>query len=200
MRQVLFIWLILGIATSGFSQTQWVLKKNSNGIKVFESMSSSSRFKSVKVDAVLEGTLKKLVDILSDVSNNTKWVYSTKKSYLIEKISDNDLVYYAETAIPWPFRNRDQAIHLKIFPPSPDGLTKITTTGEPDRIPETDGKVRIRNFLGTWIVQPVNDHQLHIDYLLEVDPSGSIPPWLMNLFVTKGPFETFNKLGELMAQ
>jgi hypothetical protein len=29
-----------------------------------------------------------------------------------------------------------------------------------------------------------------------VDPAGSLPNWMVNLFITKGPYETFVKLRE----
>jgi len=33
-----------------------------------------------------------------------------------------------------------------------------------------------------------------------VDPSGSIPAWIVNAFAVKGPFETFSKLGDFLKQ
>jgi hypothetical protein len=35
---------------------------------------------------------------------------------------------------------------------------------------------------------------LKIVYTVEFDPSGAVPAWLTNMFVTKGPLQTFQKL------
>jgi len=179
------------------AQEEWIQKKSENGITVYES-SASGKFKTVKVHAVLHGTIEKLVRILQAVDKNKDWVYATKRSYLVDKTSDSNLVYYAETSLPWPMKNRDQPIHMIIR--SIDSTLTVTTTGVPDRLPINDGLIRIRKFSGIWKVIPLSATQLQIDYLLSVDPNGSLPPWLVNLFVSKGPFETFLRLAEKLAQ
>jgi len=175
------------------AQDGWQLKKSGNGISVYQK-DSDSKFKTVKVHAVLTGNKAKLVRILQAVERNTEWVYATKQSYLVEKFTDSNLIYYAETALPWPMKNRDQPIHLVIYPETADSILTITTIGEPDRLPNNSGQVRIRKFSGIWKVKTLSAQQIEIDYILNVDPSGSVPPWLVNMFVSKGPYETFSKL------
>jgi hypothetical protein len=182
-----------------FAQVNWVQKKSGHGITVYEAP-TEGKFKTVKVHAVLDGTMQKLVRILQSVDQNSDWVYATKRSYLIEKSSDSNLIYYAETALPWPLRNRDQPIHMVIHPITPDSILTVTTIGIPDRIPVTDGLVRIRKFSGTWKVKTLNPTQIQIDYILNVDPNGSVPAWLVNMFVSKGPYETFSSLAEKLMQ
>jgi len=176
-----------------YSQDRWELKKSGNGISVYQK-DSESKFKTVKVHAVLNGNKAKLVKILQAVERNPDWVYATKRSYLVEKFTDSNLIYYAETALPWPMKNRDQPIHMIIYPESADSILTITTIGEPGRLPENRSQVRIQTFSGTWKVKTLNPGQIEIDYILNVDPSGSVPAWLVNMFVTKGPYETFSKL------
>ena len=182
-----------------FSQGQWELKRSGNGISVYQK-DSDSKFKTVKVHAILKGNKAKLVKILQAVEGNTDWVYATKRAYLVEKFTDSNLIYYAETALPWPMKNRDQPIHMTIYPESADSILTITTIGEPARLPENRSLVRIRSFSGTWKVKTVNPDQIEIDYILNVDPSGSVPAWLVNMFVSKGPYETFSKLAAKLKQ
>jgi hypothetical protein len=181
------------------AQQHWEQKRSGNGITVFQA-DSDSKFKTVKVQALLTGSKTKLVKILQAVDRNTEWVYATKRSHLVEKISDSNLIYYAETALPWPMKNRDQPIHLVIHPETGDSILTITTIGEPDRLPINTNLVRIQKFSGTWKVKTVSPTQISIDYLLNVDPSGSVPAWLVNIFVSKGPFETFSKLAEKLKE
>jgi hypothetical protein len=76
---------------------------------------------------------------------------------------------------------------------------KVKATGEPDAAPEVSGKVRIRKFNGDWDVRSDGANTITIFYVLEVNPGGNISPGISNLFVTKGPFETFNNLAKLLA-
>jgi hypothetical protein len=41
---------------------------------------------------------------------------------------------------------------------------------------------------------------VNVEYTLFADPGGSVPAWLINLFITKGPMESFKKLKEHLAQ
>ena len=132
--------------------------------------------------------------ILLDIDHHTKWVYATKKSWLINKFDNNNVLYYAETALPWPMNNRDMAIRMKIFHDTVDKVLTVTTRGEPDAIPEKKGIVRIRRFKANWKVKPADNGKISILYNLDVDPGGSTPAWLVNMFVNKGPYETFNNL------
>lgn len=180
------------------AQNKWQLSKDNNNIKIFTRKTDSSDFKSVKVEALLTGTCDKLAGILLGIEKQIKWVYKTKSLHLIKRFSQNELIYYAETSLPWPMRNRDQAIHIIIYPDSANQSIKIITKGEPNAIPVTNGIVRVPYFLGVWQVKTISPGKIFIEYYLDVDPGGSVPAWMSNMFVAKGPYETFMNLAELL--
>ena len=88
-----------------FSQSNWKLSKDNDGIKVYTADNPKSKFQSIKVECTLEGTFDKLIGILSDVNRHKEWVYNNKTSYILKKNSANDFIYYSETSIPWPMSN-----------------------------------------------------------------------------------------------
>jgi hypothetical protein len=178
----------------------WKLRKSNEHIKVFSSTEPNSEFDIIKVEAVLDGTIQKLVAILKDVSNNNKWVYKTRRSYLIDSINADEFLYYAETAVPWPFSNRDMVIKMLFMPDTINKKLIVQATGIPKAIPEKQGLVRISKFDGYWQVMQESNNKITINYLLKVDPGGSIPPGISNLFVSNGPFETFNNLARILKQ
>src|SRR3954468_17211020 len=88
---------LVAILNTAFSQVQWELTKEQNGIKVYTAKDPSSKFKDIKVEAVFSGTIQKLVDILINVAKTKTWVYGTRDSYLIKKVNPNEILYYSET-------------------------------------------------------------------------------------------------------
>jgi hypothetical protein len=36
----------------------------------------------------------------------------------------------------------------------------------------------------------VGTDRLHIEYIFKVHPGGSLPPWMVNMFADKGPYES----------
>jgi hypothetical protein len=181
-----------------FAQTNWELSKNKNGIEVYTASNSTSKFRSIKVEANVDGTLEKLIAILMDVSNNKNWVYNTRLSYLIRKASASDIIYYAETSLPWPISNRDMIIRMQFFHDTLSKTLKVIATGLPNELPEKKGLVRIKYFNGLWDVKYNEDNKMHINYTLSMEPGGSVPAGVTNMFISKGPYETFNNLSKAL--
>lgn len=193
-------WAILfcSVVSTGFSQYKWKLSKDKDGIKVYLAENPKSKFKSIKVECTLSGTFEKLIAVLTDVEHLKDWVYNTKISYLIKKISPYDLYYYTETSIPWPMSNRDAVVHLKIIKDSSQNFMKISSTNENRLVPEKDGKVRVIYSLINWYVTMPTPRTMAIVYTFETDPGGNLPAWLVNSFADKGPYESFKKLSEIL--
>lgn len=183
---------------ASFSQTGWELTKEKNGIKVYIANETSSKYKSIKVEAVFAGTLQKLVKILRDVKNNKEWVYSTKQSYLIKEINPNEILYYSETALPWPVNNRDIPVRMRLNLNTANNTLKVTAFGEPHAVPEQKGIIRIQFFSTSWDVKYAGKNKISITYYLKMDPSGNVPAQVTSMFITKGPYQTFENLSALL--
>lgn len=186
------------IATPVFSQTQWELAREKNGIKVFTSKDEKAKFKSIKVEAVLTGTLDKLAHLLTDAATNKDWIYGTNASYVIKRISPTETLSYTETSVPWPASNRDIPINVQLNIDNQNNTLKVVARGVPNAIPVKKGIVRIPYLNSSWFVKFDGKNKLVINYFLEMDPGGIVPAWITNLFVAKGPYETFNSLATLL--
>jgi hypothetical protein len=198
MLKIIFSVFLMTTLHTAFSQVQWELTKEKNGIKVYTATETSSKFKDIKVEAVFTGTIQKLVNILMNVGNTKNWVYGTKDSYLIKKISPNEILYYSETALPWPVSNRDIPIRMQLNTDARNNTLKVVASGVPNAIPEKKGVVRIPYFNAFWDVKYDGKNKLTISYVLKMDPGGSVPASVTNMFISKGPYETFYNLGEML--
>jgi hypothetical protein len=194
------VWTIFfsSVILIGFSQYKWKLSKDKDGIKVFLAENPKSKFKSVKVECSLQGNFDKLILVLTNVDHLKDWVYNTKTSYLIKRITPYDLYYYTETSIPWPMSNRDAVVHLRITKDSLQRFVRVSAISEPLFIPESEDKVRIPRSNVNWYVTMPAKNTLTIIYTFEADPGGNLPAWVVNSFADKGPYESFKKLSELL--
>ena len=190
--------LFSSIILSSYSQYKWKLTKDKDGIKVFLADNPKSKFKSIKVECTVPGTLDKLVSILTNVDHLKDWVYNTKTSYLIKKINSYELYYYSETSIPWPMSNRDAVVHLRINKDSLQRVVRVSAISEPLFIPERHDKVRIPRSNVSWYVTMPTKNTISIIYTFEADPGGSLPAWVVNSYADKAPYESFKNLSELL--
>ncbi|MBZ4171030.1 hypothetical protein JYG45_24340, partial [Escherichia fergusonii] len=70
----------------------------------------------------------------------------------------------------------------------------ILAQNKPTYLPEKKNIVRIQQSSGKWLISPLNNGLTRIEYVLQVDPGGWLPAWLVNLFAARGPYESFKNL------
>jgi hypothetical protein len=194
MYRIAIILLLLLKITNVSAQTEWKLKNEKNGIKVYTSEVINSKFKAIKVDCELQATLSQIVKVLLDVKGCPEWLYHTKLCVLIKQVSPSELYYYSEISIPWPAQNRDFVAHLKVYQNAETKVVTIHGPAVPGFVPVKDGIVRVQSSKGLWIITPLTNNRVKVVYTLQLDPGGDIPAWLVNLFAAEGPMKSFQAL------
>ncbi len=180
------------------SQDGWTLKKDKNGIKVFSKKSDKFKFDQLKVECVLDGKISQLAAVLLDVNNQYLWVYKTTKSQLLKEMGEGDVLYYSEISCPWPFENRDLVVRMNITQNTESKVMTIEAKNVDDFVPDKNNLVRIKYSNVLWTITPISSVQFKVEYKIEVDPGNNVPAWLLNLFASNGPYESFVNLREKM--
>ncbi|WP_426670107.1 START domain-containing protein [Mucilaginibacter sp. McL0603] len=194
MYRIFFATLLLLKVTGVYAQTDWNLKNEKNGIKVYSSQVSNSKFKAIKVECELNATASQLVEVLLDIKACPEWLDHTKSCTLLKQVSPSELYYYSEVSIPWPVQNRDFVAHLVVHQ-NPE--TKVVTMDGPavsGFVPIKEGIVRVHSSRSLWIITPLKKGLVKVVYTLQVDPGGNVPAWLVNLLATQGPMKSFEGL------
>ena len=177
-------------------QSAWKLHSDKDGIQIYTKTVSNSAFKALKTVCTVETSLSRLAAVLLDVKNTKDWVYATKVCSLLKQASPAELYYYSEVSLPWPASNRDFIIRIAV---SQDPATKALTViaeNKPAYIPGKKNIVRIQQSEAHWLITPQANGMVKVEYTMQVDPGGLLPAWLVNMFVSKGPYQTFVKLRE----
>lgn len=185
---------LLLLAHVACAQKAWELKKEKNGISVYSLKTDTGAFNAIKVEALLKGKVDDLVSILLDVEHHHEWAYGTRKASTLKKVSPHEIIFYKEINSPGPVSDRDLVVRMKVVHHPSTKLTRVESVALPNYIPAKKDFVRIPKSNEVWEIKSVDSHSIKINYYLEVDPGGSLPPFLVNLFVSKGPYETFENL------
>jgi hypothetical protein len=178
------------------AQYNWELEKDKDGIQVYSSELKDFPFRVTKVECILEGDYEQLIEVIADVEGMTDWVFKSSSCEKVETYGELDFLYVVITDMPWPMSNRESVIHLQFDTASlPDSLQIIGKEAE-EPLPPTPGLERVSDYYAVWHVTMPEENKLHIEYILKLDPGGGITPWMANLMVEKGPYETFKGLSE----
>lgn len=199
MKALYYCLLFLPTFLPSSDKNNWTLRREKDGIDIYSRPSDFSRFNDIRVDMDLTGNVDQLAGILLDVNNYTDWVYATRTSRMIKKVSENEVIYYAEVGTPWPATNRDYFADVKVSLSPANHSMSVVSVGMKDYQPEKKDLVRVPMSRGFWTVTTQSANKIHLQYILEIDPGGAIPAWLMNSFSAKAPLETFSNLKKKMA-
>jgi hypothetical protein len=192
--KIILLLTITLIGKLASAQDEWTFKTESEGIKVYSNTKSALKVKPVKVECTFNATPAQLAAVLLDIKNYKDWVYKTKLTTLVKQVSATELYYYAEINMPWPAQNRDFAAHVTATQNPETKVIMVDAPSVTGLVPEKEGITRVRKSNGKWVLAPVGNNQVNVTYYLQIEPDGGAPAWLINLFISDGPIQSFKKL------
>jgi START domain len=193
MRSILFF-TALAFAHVAIAQKTWKLISQKDGIYVYTQDLEDSKFKAVRAVCTVDCGVAKLSYVLMDVSNTKDWVYATKVCTLLKKMSPTDIYYYSEVELPWPVSNRDFIIRITLTQDQKTKVARIIAENHPQYVSEKKNVIRIPKSAGNWTLTPMGQGRTKVEYVIHVDPGGSVPAWLVNMLADIGPYSSFTKL------
>lgn len=186
------------LVTPAAGQEDCVLRKDDFGIKVYSCPSKHSKFKLIKAEFTVTATANQLTAMWLDPENYTKWQYNTVESNLVKRLNENEIIYYTEVAAPWPVSNRDLVIHLKVSKDIQTNVLHVSANSVSDIVPLKEQKVRIPSSISSWKVTPISESQFKVEYSMEIDPGGYVPPWMVNMVAAEAPHESFQNFKKIV--
>ena len=182
------------IATPLFAQKSWKLKKNKNDIKIYVKSANSSSVKLFKAEMTVKSSISEVLDVILDGDKLQDWNYKALDSKLINKPSESEYLIWLALDLPWPVRNRDVVIALKIHRITQD-VIKIDVSAASEQYAKKDDYLRMTHFEGYWLLEQ-QGNMVKITHQMHGDPGGSIPNWFINSTITKAPYYNFKALKE----
>lgn len=197
------IFLLTYLSTSFcFAQTDDCdLRKDNDGIKVYVCKSASEKFKTLRAEFILEDTsVDELLQFLFNVEDYPKWQYNMISAKQLERISDTEMNYQSAVDAPWPVDDRELVMNFKVNRDDAPDQTSIVMHNILSDIPVKSDFIRVPFFFATYQITEINKTSLNVIYTLNIDPGGSVPPWLVNIAMAEGPYVSFKNLKKRMVE
>lgn len=178
------------------AQPECTLELEKDSIKVYMCARTDSRYKTVRSSFTVNSTLSQLAVALLDIEQYDKWQYKTISARILKQVNEREVIYYTKVQAPVLTNDRDFVIRLTI---DPDPMTKgmiVEAVSIPEYLPPVENVIRVPYSRARWNVVPRGEGKLSVEYTIDIDLGGSVPPWVVNLVAPKAPYETFNALRE----
>lgn len=186
--------------TCAVAQADWKRVAARDGIKVYAKTIPDSKIRAMRAECTLDAGMEEVIGLLLDVNAAERWVCHTKSCKLIRRVSDTELFYHTEVSLPWPLDNRDFVTHLRVIKHEKNDMVTIDAPAVPGILPVREGIVRISSSINRWLVRPLPNGKVWVEYMLQVDPGGHIPAHVVNMFACRAPIETFQNMRKVLRE
>lgn len=183
---------LLFAVLQGHSQKKTNLALDKEGIKIYLTKLDTTPFKEYKAIMTVKANIDSVAKQILDIKSLQKWNFKTRKSELIRKVSDTSWIFYMNHHLGWPIQDRDHVSKVTLI--KKEAEQTITIFPANNVLKEKEGIVRLKNFKGYWYLKKISENQTLVMQQIYGNPGGSIPAFMVNMVVTKGPFESFKEL------
>ena len=109
------------------------------------------------------------------------------ETYVVRWLSPVERVEYNRIRTPWPIKDRDFLIQGKAEFDGKGGVVMRFSSIEDPSFPDK-GPVRAEAMDSTYMLAPIdNRKRSRLEYRMLVDPKGSIPNWVVNIYQSGFP-------------
>ncbi len=172
---------------------EWVYEQERKGIKVFTKKGKWGRLRDSKATMLVSSTPEQMLKTLTDFDNYTAWFPRCSKSRVVARLSENESIVHLHFNAPWPVKDRDCVIRVKVTKDKTTGAITILETSEPKYIREEADVVRIQQIQSVWkIIPKAGGTEVVNEY--SSNPGGNIPDWMTNTQSVENPMVTFENL------
>jgi len=185
---------ILIFVCSSLSAQTWTFVKEKNGISLYTSQCGNSSFKSFHGEVEFSGEFEKVSSLIGDPMNLDWWADAVKNIQVLYFEKNEQIRYYFEYQVPWPFANRDLVTQVQISTDSVTGAKTIYSTPLPGLVATKAGLVRVTDYWQRWTLKPLDGGMIHITLEGFIDPAGDVPAWLYNIVVVDIPLRLLQEI------
>ena len=195
--KILILFLVFTSLASFKKQTteEWVYERDKKGIKVFTKKGRWGHLRDSRATMLVASKPEQVFKVLTDFDNYNVWFPRCSKSRTVARLNDNEFIVHLHFNAPWPVKDRDCVIRVKIDKDKTTGAVTILETSEPKYMREEEDVVRIQQIQSVWKLIPKNSGTEVINEYSS-NPGGNIPDWMTNTQSVDNPLATFENLQE----
>jgi hypothetical protein len=174
----------------------WKLGADKDGIKIYTKKSEEGKIRTSKAEMFLSVPASKVVEILSDYNNFSKWFPSCLDSKILKKVSENESISHVIYKTPWPLPNVD-CIQRMVIDKSIADTVSIRVSAVPDYMAPSGSCARVKEMKGSWKIVSVKGGVM-VTNIYYSDMANLIPYWLANTQAVDIPFNIFHNMREFV--
>lgn len=173
----------------------WALVKDDSGIKVWSLAIPGRDLPGFRGVAAMDATIDEILKEMLDYDSHTEWMWRSRESRLLKRITDTRGILYNRVRAPWPIKDRDMVLETDYrFTPDHQALTILFRNAKQNHVPLPSRVIRIPRIEGFYRLWALSPSRTNVLYQVEVDIGGNVPDFSARRYARKLPFNTLESL------
>lgn len=198
---IVLVAMTFGISASGSDGPSrhggWTLESERDGIKIYTRDVVGSKIKQVRAVVFVKAPMETVLGVLTDYPNYDQWMNNVTESYVVDHPADSIHYVYRHEDAPWPVQNR---YHVdKMVVEQTEQSASVAFRSMPNYIDKTDEAIEIQRYEGSWYIEETSRGVCQVELVLDENPGGYVPSWLVNHLAVDAPYKTMSNLRDKIA-
>lgn len=179
----------------------WVHLYTKDGIRVEARDVPGRDLPELRGIGVIGANLYEILAVIDDVPNQRTWVTRLEESRVLRRPSAFELWMYVRFDFPWPTSDRDGVIHVQVERTmQPHVVTLKSERATFAGVGPKDGVVRVPHSRLSAQLRYLEHNRTHVTYLVDIDPGGSLPRFLVRWLQKDLPLDILRGLKKRIAK
>jgi hypothetical protein len=173
----------------------WVLVEDEGGIKVWSLTIPGRDLPGFRGVAAMDATIDEILNEMLDYSAHTKWMWRSRESRLVKRLTETRGLLYNRVHAPWPIKDRDMVVEVDHrFTPDHKALTILFRNAKEQPVPVPSRVIRIPRIEGFYRMWSLTPTRTNVLYQVEVDIGGNVPDFSARRYARNLPLKTLEAL------
>lgn len=176
---------------------EWkVIDKTDEGYEIASREVAGQEVPTMRGRGVLNADVLQVLAVLLDAPRTKEWAEGATWTKVLEQQGILATLLHTYSDLKWPVSDRDAITRAKLIVLKPGEAYELAMTAEPNALPEMDGVVRIKRSDVHFVLKKQGEGKVWVEYMVDADPGGRLPKWLIRWASKSIPGDTLRKLQE----
>lgn len=193
-RTVLWVFAVGAFAPAAWSSpTPWSVIDDADGLVVYERPVENASIIEFRGVGTLPAPIEKVLTILTDETRAPEWADGLAKAYRLQQISPMEWIEYNHFNTPFVIKDRDIVNRVKVEMDRLGRKARVIQQSVTHSLAPSTSYVRADLQHAEFRLEARGQDTL-FDGEIRIDPKGSMPKWIFNLFQRSWPRTTFESV------
>jgi len=176
-----------GVDSLAFQSARWERVSDEDRVRIYRWDSPESPIRAFRAIAEIDAPIARVVSVITDTARLKEWMPSLSEARMLKEISPVERVQYTHIKTPFVIKDRDFILHGRAqFDSAQRAIVLRFSSADPSKFglePLKTDFIRGEILESSYRLSPIDQmKRTQIEFLVQVDPKGSVPKWIVNLF------------------